>query len=352
MSDDKPPIPKPPIPEEILEKWQRVVDILARLLTVPAGLIMKRAEPQHLVFVSSASEGNPYKRDKAFRLNTGLYCDTVMEARDLLLVRNARKDPKWDRNPDLEHDMLFYLGLPLTWPDGMLFGTICVLDSKDNERAVEYADLLLEFKDVVDSDLKFLVEMAERKRAQRELQAARDELEQRVEARTEELAATNEGLKREVASRKRAEKALRKREAELEDTNTALKVLLQRVEDSRGDFEETVLWNIEELVLPYLEKLKRGTGDDRNRSYLAILEKNLSSITEPFASRLSSKFSRLTPTEVEIAKLIMQGQTTKEIAGLLSVATSTVDFHRNNIRKKVGLNSVKVNLRSYLASLH
>lgn len=343
---------KPQIPEEMVAKWQRVVDILAKLLSVPAGLIMKRAAPEHLVFVSSASEGNPYRQNQSFQLNTGLYCDTVMEERDLLMVRNAREDPKWDRNPDLEHNMLFYLGLPLTWPDGTLFGTICVLDGKDNDRAVEYADLLSEFKAVVDSDLKFLVEMAERKRMQGELQQVRDELETRVEARTRELEATNEGLKREIASRKRAEKSLLKREAELEETNTALKVLLQRVEDSRGDFEEKILWNIEELVLPYLEKLKRGTANERNLSYLAILERNLSGITEPFASRLSSKFSRLTPTEVEIAKLIMQGQTTKEIAELLSVATSTVDFHRNNIRKKVGLNSVKVNLRSYLSSLH
>ncbi len=347
MSDSK-----PHIPEEMLAKWQRVVDILARLLTVPAGLIMRRADPEHLVFVTSAGDGNPYEPDQSFRLNTGLYCDTVMESRDLLLVRNARQDPIWDSNPDLKHNMVFYLGLPLTWPDGTLFGTICVLDSKENEQAMAYADLLSEFKEVVDSDLKFLVEMAERKRAQGELQQARDELESRVEARTEELAATNKGLRKEIASRKRAEKALRKREAELEETNTALKVLLQRVEDSRGDFEEKILWNIEELVLPYLEKLKRGAIGERDRTYLTILETNLNAITEPFANRLSSKFSRLTPTEVEIAKLIMLGKTTKEIAELLTVATSTVDFHRNNIRKKVGLNSAKVNLRSYLSSLH
>ena len=346
------PDSKPQIPDEMIAKWQRVVDILARLLTVPAGLIMKRADPKHLVFVSSVGEENPYEPEQSFDLNSGLYCDTVMESRDLLVVRNARLDPEWDRNPDLKHNMLFYLGLPLIWPDGSLFGTICVLDSKENDKAVAYADLLSEFKEVVDSDLKFLVEMAERKRAQSELQRARDELESRVEVRTRELAATNEGLKKEIASRKRAERALLKREAELEETNTALKVLLHRVEDSRGDFEEKILWNIEELVLPYLEKLKRGTVDERNRSYLAILESNLKAITEPFSSRLSSKFSRLTPTEVEIAKLIMQGKTTKEIAGLLTVATSTVDFHRNNIRKKVGLNSVKVNLRSYLSSLH
>lgn len=343
---------KPRIPDDMLAKWQRVVDILAHLLAVPAGLIMRTKPPKHYVFIASASLGNPYDLDTTFTLNTGLYCDKVMQERRMLLVRDAMDEPEWDQNPDLKHNMVFYMGFPLTWPDRSIFGTICVLDTKTNPDAIAYTDLLAEFKEVVNSDLKFLVEMTERKAAQRDLQQARDELEQRVQQRTEELADAAKGLKKEIAVRRKTEKSLRKREAKLEEANTALKVLLERVEDSKAEFEEQIFANINELIIPYVEKLKRCTSDEKARAYLGILEANVNEITVPFGSHLSSEFSKMTPTELEVAKLIMQGKTTKMIADILNTATSTVDFHRNNIRKKIGISSARVNLRMYLASLH
>jgi c-di-GMP phosphodiesterase len=315
---------KPTIPEDTLAKWQRIVDMLARLLEVPAGLIMRRTPPDHRVFVASTGQDNPYDLRTSFSLDSGLYCDAVMRDRGRLLVHDAYADPRWDSNPDLKHGMSFYLGYPLTWPDGTLFGTLCVLDCKANERAVAYADLLNEFREVVESDLKFLIEMAERKSAQRALRQARDQLELRVQERTREL----------------------------EEANAALKVLLRRVESAKTEFEEQVLANVNELILPYLQKLRRRTTDERAQAYLEILEANIEEMTAPFGTQLSAKFARLTPTEMEVAKLIMQGKTTKMIAHIMNTATSTVDFHRNNIRKKVGIGSRDVNLRSYLSSLH
>ena len=341
----------PGIPEGMLIKWQRVVDILARLLDVPAGLIMKRAPPRHRVFISSRGRGNPYTVNDTFTLDTGLYCDTVMRDRRLLLVRDAAKDPAWDRNPDLKHGMVFYLGLPLAWPDGSIFGTICVLDERTNEHAIAYTDLLAEFKEVVESDLAFLVEASERKAARRELERARDELELRVGERTKELAALNEDLRQEVETRHRTETSLRRREAELEEANAALRVLLKQIEDSGTELEEQILSNVNRLVFPYLHRLRRRVTDDKARAYIDVVEANLNEITSPFGGHLSATLARLTPTEMEIAKLVVQGKTTKMIAGMLNIATSTVDFHRNNIRKKVGIRSSRVNLRTWLTSL-
>ena len=343
---------KPRIPKDMLGKWQRVVDILARLLHVPAGLIMKRVPPEHRVFIASRSPDNPYVVGDTFTLDTGLYCDTVMRDRRLLLVRDAMKDSEWNRNPDLKHGMVFYLGLPLAWPDGSMFGTICVLDGQTNAQAITYTDLLVEFKGVVESDLKYLVEVAERRCVQQELQKARDELESRVRERTRALAALNEDLRNEVETRRRTETSLRKRETELEEANAALKVLLQRIEDSRADLEEKMLTNINQLICPYLNRLKRRVTDEKGRAYIEILESNINELMSPLGSHLSAKFSRLTPTELEIAKLVIQGKTTKMIAEILNTATSTVDFHRNNIRKKVGIGSTRINLRTYLTSLH
>ena len=343
---------KPRLPADMLAKWQRVVDILAHLLDVPAGLIMKRTPPEHRVFIASANPENPYRTGDAFTLDSGLYCDAVMRNRHLLLVRDAMRDPLWDSNPDLKHGMVFYLGLPLAWPDGTLFGTICVLDAKTNDQAITYTNLLKEFREVVESDLKYLVEVTERKRAQRKLKQARDELESRVRTRTGELAAANEDLRREIRTRRRTERSLRRREAELEEANAALKVLLQGIEDSRADLEEKILTNVNELVFPYLDKLKRCVKEEKARAYLHIVETNINERSSPIGKHLSARFSRLTPTELEVAKLVVQGKTTKAIADILNVATSTVAFHRNNIRRKIGIRSARVNLRTYLSSHH
>jgi DNA-binding CsgD family transcriptional regulator len=329
---------KPAIPDDMLAKWQRIVDLLAGVLDVPAGLVMRAAPPDHLVLISSTGRNNPYVPGMAFTLHTGLYCDAVMDNRDRLLVRDAACEPQWKDNPDLVHGMTFYLGYPLTWPDGAIFGTICVLDGRDNARAIRYGDLLGEFSRVIDGDLALLVEIAERKRLLAELETAREELEARVAVRTSELTATNSQL--------------RKSEHELEEVNVALRVLLNQVERSKAEVGEQLVRNMGDLVLPHLDKLKRSIRDAEAATYVTLIEQNLRAITTPLARRLTTEFASLTPTEVEIAQLVMQGKSTKEIARALSRAPSTIDFHRNNIRKKLGIDSRNLNLREYLSSLH
>ena len=160
---------------------------------------------------------------------------------------------------------------------------------------------------------------------------------------------------RDVTERKRAEEALRKRESELdmksqnlEELNTALRVLLKRREEDKNELEERVLMNIKQLVIPYIEKMKMSRLDDKDMAYITILESNLMDIISPFSQHLSSKYLNLTPKELQIASLIREGRTTKEIADLLHASPGTIDFHRNNIRAKLDLKNRKANLRTYL----
>jgi PAS domain S-box-containing protein len=153
---------KPEIPDELIAKWQRIVDLMARTVGVPAGLIMKVDPPQIEVFISSVTEGNPYMKGERADLNTGLYCETVMKQRSPLLVPDALQDPQWDHNPDVELGMIYYFGFPLVWPDGEIFGTICVLDVENNPQASTYKDLLYEFQQVVEGDLRIIFEAVER----------------------------------------------------------------------------------------------------------------------------------------------------------------------------------------------
>ena len=145
------------VPSNIIRKWQEMVDLLAELVHVPSALVMKVEPPNIRVLVASESKGNPWERDEVAPLNGGTYCETVMESRQLLLVPDALQDDEWKSNPDVELGMISYLGLPISWPDGEIFGTICVLDRKRNEYSDVYRKLLLQCREVSQADLRSLV---------------------------------------------------------------------------------------------------------------------------------------------------------------------------------------------------
>jgi PAS domain S-box-containing protein len=196
------------------------------------------------------------------------------------------------------------------------------------------------------------------KRAEETLRRAHEELESRVEQRTTELMKLNETLKQEIEERKQVEQKLRKREAELEiktneleEVNTALRVLLKRRDKDKDELEEKIQLNVKELVMPYVERLKKAGLLVKQSAYVNILESNLNEIVAPFLRSLITKGLKLTPTEIQVASLVKEGKTTKDIAELLNLSSRTVEFHRNNIRKKLGLNKSKVNLRSHLLSM-
>jgi PAS domain S-box-containing protein len=147
------------------------------------------------------------------------------------------------------------------------------------------------------------------------------------------------------------EKELELKTASLEDVNTALRVLLKRREEDKTELEEKVLYNVKDLVLPYIAKLEQSRLSESQKSFLTILKSNLDDIVSPFSRRLAASHLNLTPREVQVANLLKEDRITKEIAELLHMSESSVEFHRHNIRKKFGLVGKKVNLRTYLQSL-
>jgi len=156
----------------------------------------------------------------------------------------------------------------------------------------------------------------------------------------------------------KAQQALKKREQELriksrslEELNTTLRVLLKEREGDREELEEKVLSNVKTLVLPYIDRLKKSRIDIKTSAYIDIIESNLKDIISPFSRKLSSKYSNLTPKEIQIANFIKEGKTSKEIAILMNVSKSAIDLHRWRLRKKLSLNKLKVNLRSHLGAI-
>ncbi len=160
----------------------------------------------------------------------------------------------------------------------------------------------------------------------------------------------------DITAWKEAEQGLKNREQELriktlnlEELNTALRVLLKQRENDREELEEKVLTNVKEFVLPYVERTRNGKVDPKSLAYLGILESNLKDIIAPFSRKLSSKYMNLTPKEIQIANFIKEGRNSKEIADIMNVSKSAIDVHRYRLRNKLGLNNQKANLKSHLA---
>ena len=162
----------------------------------------------------------------------------------------------------------------------------------------------------------------------------------------------------EITALKLTEEALKKSQEELieqkqslEETNIAMKVLLKQREEDKLDLEKKVLNNVKDLVLPYVEKLKNPRLKPKDRTLVDIIDTHLQDIISPLLQRFTNAKILLTPQEMQVASLVKDGKTSKEIADVLNVSETTINFHRKNLRVKFGLTNQRTNLRSYLLSI-
>jgi PAS domain S-box-containing protein len=259
----------------------------------------------------------------------------------------------------------------LLYPDGTPFDLLSALSDKVSDK------LEVAFRHSDDRHLHFLlsanalvhpegilgivveiVDITDRKLAGENLLKAYAEVERKIDERTAALNRANQELALEIENKKKAEKelrhalmALKDKATGLTEANMALKVLLKQREADKSELEEKVLLNVKRLIIPYMSKLKRNPSDAKQSAYIGILESNLNEIVSPFVRNLESTMSRLSRTEIEVAHLVRKGKRTREISDILHLAPSTIDFHRNNIRAKLGVKNKKIGLRTYLSAL-
>jgi len=160
-------------------------------------------------------------------------------------------------------------------------------------------------------------------------------------------------IERDITGRKNAEKALRESEAKLreqkyvlEQKNATLRELLEQIEIEKKIIKDQIYANVENLLLPIFKKIKGSKS--ANKKYLELLENNLKELTSSFGLKITDSHLRLSPREVEICNMIKQGFTSKEISETLNIAYKTVERHRNNIRRKLGIVKKSMNLVTFL----
>ena len=156
---------------------------------------------------------------------------------------------------------------------------------------------------------------------------------------------------RDITERKKTENKLKINTIKLSEANTALKVMLGQRDREKKGLETNFAESINGLILPYVGKIKKTRMNDLQKGYMDILESNLKEIVKPYTHRLSINLMHLSPSETRIINYIKQGYRVKEVASILSVSPRTIEFHRDNIRKKLGIKNRKINLKTYLLNI-
>lgn len=162
---------------------------------------------------------------------------------------------------------------------------------------------------------------------------------------------------RDITDRKKNEERLRESEAKLteqklslEQKNSALKEILEQIEIEKKRIKDDIFMNIDKLLVPFLKKLRRRSASV-DAKYINTIEQQLGDLVAPFGRKITDKRMKLTAREVEIANMVKNGFSSKEISEFLNISSPTTERHRNNIRRKMGLVNKEVNLRTFLQAL-
>lgn len=159
------------------------------------------------------------------------------------------------------------------------------------------------------------------------------------------------GISRDISEILLLELRLEHKAMELTEVNNALRLLLHQSAEARAEHDRRIHSNLQRLVLPYLEKAQARCKDQEMALNLRVAAANIEKITSTFSLTLSARLEGLTPRELEVAELIKQGRSTKQMAAILDLSSRTVEFYRDKLRVKLGIKSKKTNLRSHLSSL-
>ena len=157
------PFNRKKLTEDVLNEWQNLLDGVAEILGVPAGLITRVDGKEIEILLSSESEGNPYAAGYTTHYpDSGWYCERTLKSKSLNLIPNALLDPEWKDNPAaVELHMISYVGMPIERPDGGEFGTVCFLDNKENAHNDLHIRLVHQIKRMIELSLRIVFDKEE-----------------------------------------------------------------------------------------------------------------------------------------------------------------------------------------------
>lgn len=163
------------ISESLVAVWQKIVNTASTTLNTPCVMINRIASSHLEVFRSNTNSSHIFPAGSEFPLS-GLYCAHVAKEMKMLKLNNAHDDPVWADSPTAKLGVIAYVGFPLLWPDGSVFGTLCTVDMKEQAWSDIHEDLLYTFKLSIEAHLEVIASKKELEEKNSRLQSALEEV--------------------------------------------------------------------------------------------------------------------------------------------------------------------------------
>ncbi|MFP3999517.1 MAG: GAF domain-containing protein [Desulfobacterales bacterium] len=153
-------------PYEIIDfnQWQSMVDLLCRLASVKSAAITRVDLPEIEAFLVSSNPDNPFYEGLRVELASH-YCEAVINEKAPLMVANALESEMWYQAPEIEHNLISYMGYPLRLPSGKIFGTLCIHDDKKNVYSEEIRMVIDQFRHIIESHFQMAWQTEKLKKA-------------------------------------------------------------------------------------------------------------------------------------------------------------------------------------------
>ncbi|QUM77165.1 GGDEF and EAL domain-containing protein [Moritella sp. 24] len=326
------------IPSEILKNWQGLIEHIADISSVPTSLIMRLSSDTIDVCVTNQHQDNPFCIGDQESLNANLLCKEVIRSQQPLIIENALKTSRWCDNPDAKLGLISYCGLPVNWPTGKPFGTICILDNKENGYTDSDLQLLKLFKQMVENSLTILYQQYV--------------LEEKVTQRTAELEVVNNQLAKALDKYAAAEQVIQHQKYRNGLTG------LPNIHELEKYFNEHILISENKTALMHL----RITNLTQIRNNLGLL------CSQHITCYVADKLKSLCPEGVYLAllsdddfALVYQQENENLIVTLMEAINSllaefseTVSFqhHYINLTRCIGISYYPEHGNSFLELMH
>lgn len=147
---------KPEVPQDTLDKWQELLEIVSSIYDVPIAMILKVNRNNVEIAARNENALEYHRLDSTISLETGLFWDMMIARKKHLYVKNGL-ECFFNKVEIDENDYIYYYGCPLIWPDGSLYGSICVLEQKQIKLPQKYPEILQKFGSLINKDLNLLV---------------------------------------------------------------------------------------------------------------------------------------------------------------------------------------------------
>ena len=146
------PTPSPDV--EMVRAWRLLMTVVANSLGVGVGLVTRDTGLGTLELMAPSVEpAPPFEPGDLLAIEPGLLCGQVMSREAELAVADARTEAQWANNATSGLGLIAYLGYPVYWPDGQVFGSICVLNHEPRDFNEVERSMLLSARDAIHDSL-------------------------------------------------------------------------------------------------------------------------------------------------------------------------------------------------------